>query len=183
MQVEPRIVFQGFDPRPEIEQLVRDKIAKLEKFYDRITSCSVNVEKETRKGHQGHLYKVTIHVDTPIGEVAVSGKPGDLNAHEDPRVAIRDSFDAARRQLEDLVRKADGTRVKPHPERVHGTVVRLFPDEGYGFIRMENGDEFYFHRDSIEGNGWDRLDLETRVTFTAMDGDKGPFAANVTVRD
>lgn len=182
MQNEPQITFHGLDTSPALTTLVKEKIAKLEQFYGRATSCLVRIEKDTRKGQQGHLFRVSISLELPIGTVVVSGKPGDINAHEDVRVALRDSFDAARSQLEDLARKSGRVHVKRHPERVHGEIVRLFPDEGYGFIKLSNDEEAFFHRDSVTGAGWDTLDLGSSVTFTLMDGDKGYYAANVTVR-
>ena len=142
METEPQIIFHGMDASPAMTAEIHSKIAKLEQVFPRITSCRV----------------IAVEAEVPGGMVVVNKRPGDLGAHEDLRVAIRDSFNAARRQLDDHGRKADGVHVKSHPEKHHGRVVRLFPDEGYGFIESSGGLEGYFQRDSVIGSDWDRLD-------------------------
>jgi len=182
METEPQIVFHGLDASPAMSQLIHEKIAKLETFHDRITSCRVIVEEHKSKGHKGHLYGVSVEMEVPGGTVIVNRKPGDIHADEDLKVAIRDSFDAARRQLEDHVRKTGGLHVKSHPEKHRGQVVRLFPDEGYGFIKTAAEMEVYFQRDSVVRDDWSKLDIWSEVEFSLMDGEKGPFAVNVSVR-
>ncbi|MHC0053048.1 HPF/RaiA family ribosome-associated protein [Actibacterium sp. D379-3] len=182
MQTEPQVTFRGLDASPALTALIREKVEKLEQFHHRITSCRVTIELPHRHGHKGHLYEVAVEMEVPGGTVIVNRKPGNIHGHEDVKVAIHDSFDAARRQLEDHVRKTGGQHVKAHPEKLHGPVVRLWPDEGYGFIQVEGRGEVYFQRDSVVGTDWDRLDLETDLEFSLMDGEKGPFAVNVSLR-
>lgn len=181
METQPQITFRGLESTPALTDTIEEKIAKLEDVTDRITSCRVTVELRTAKGHKGQLYQVAVELEVPGGTVIVNNKPGDLGAHEDLRVAIRDSFDAARRQLLEHMRKTDSIHVKTHPERRHGTVVRLFPDEGYGFIQMEDESEVFFDRASVTGTDWETLDLYSALSFSLMDGDKGPYAANVSL--
>lgn len=182
METEPQITFRGVDVSPNLVSIIEEKIAKLEHIYDRITSCRVTVERRSSKGHKGQLYQIAVELEVPGGVVIVNNKPGDLGAHEDPRVAIRDSFDAARRQLEDHVRKADGVHVKPEPEKRYGTVVRLFPNEGYGFIQMNDKREVFFDRASVNGTDWEELDILSELSFSLMNGEKGLYAANVSLR-
>ena len=183
METTPQITFHGLDTSPNLVSMINDKIAKLEQTYDRITSCRVVVGLRTAKGHKGKLYHVAVEMEVPGGTVIVNRKPGDVDAHEDPRVAIRDSFDAAQRQLRDHQRKIGGVHVKSHPERLGGRVVRVFADQGYGFVKMTDGREVFFDRSSVTGSGWDQLDLNSEVTFSLMHGDKGPYAANLTLSD
>ena len=95
-------------------------------------------------------------------------------------MAIRDSFDAARRVLEDQVRKMSGHRTKRHPTTSQGQVVRIFDEDGYGFIETVDGHEVFFDGDSVTGQAWARLDIGSRVRFKEMDGDKGPYGSQVT---
>ncbi|MEN8198277.1 MAG: cold shock domain-containing protein, partial [Pseudomonadota bacterium] len=74
-------------------------------------------------------------------------------------------------------------RVKDHPVKEHGTVARIFPGEGYGFIRTQPGEELFFQQASVTGDGWQSLDVGSKVHFTAMDGEKGPYAVAVTVSE
>lgn len=182
MQTEPQIVFHGMDASPTITGEIRGRIGKLERVFDRITSLRVVVEKRSARGHKGHLYQVAVDAEVPGGVIVVNRKPGDLGAHEDLHVAIRDAFDAARRQLDDYVRKMKGLQVKSHPERHHGRVAQVFADDGYGFIRTAGGIEAYFQRDSLTGADWDKVAVGDEVEFSLMEGDKGPFAVNVTRR-
>jgi len=181
METTPQITFRGLEATPEISSIIEEKLAKLEEVSDRITSGRVTVELRTAKGRKGQLYQVAVELEVPGGTVIVNKKPGDLGAHEDLRVAIRDSFNAARRQLREHMARMSEQTTKPHIERRHGTVVRLFPDDGYGFIETAEEDEVFFDRASVNDNGWKDLDIYSEVAFSLMEGDKGPYAANVTL--
>ena len=183
MQTEPQITFRGMEPSLAIERTIRDKIGRLENFHDRITACRVVVEAPHRRGQKGQIYRIGIDVDVPGGVVVVNREPGQNHAHEDIHVAIRDAFSAAQRQLEDHVRKLSGYRVKDHPAKEQGTVDRIFPEEGYGFISTKPGEELFFQRASVTGDGWQNLGVGSKVHFTAMDGEKGPYAVAVTITE
>jgi len=63
-------------------------------------------------------------------------------------VALRDGLRCAKRQLDDYSRRLR-RETKTHDTEYIGEVVRLFPDEGYGFIRRADGDELYFNSDNL----------------------------------
>ena len=180
MQIEPQIRFRGMEPSPSVEEVVRERIERLARFHDRITSCSVVIEAPHRHGRKGKLYQVHVDVTVPGAEI-VTGKGEDLNhAHEDVYVAIRDSFDAAQRQIEDVVRKKSGFRVKAHPQILHGRVARLMPADGYGFIQAQDGREFFFRRESMTTEtAWAELAEGSEVRFSEHEGEKGPHASGV----
>lgn len=103
MQVPLELSFRNMEHDESIEQRIREKVAWLEKFSDRITSCRVVVEKpHTHKSH-GNLYHLRIDLTLPGKEIVVTRDPSDHHEHEDMRAVIRDAFDAARRQLQDFV--------------------------------------------------------------------------------
>lgn len=113
MQIPLQISFRNMEPSPAIEERIRKKAAKLERFHNRIIGCSVVVEAPHRHQHKGKLYTVRLDISVPGKDVAVDrAKPID-QAHEDIYVAIRDAFDAAARRLEDHARKMRG-EVKNH---------------------------------------------------------------------
>jgi ribosome-associated translation inhibitor RaiA len=89
---------------------------ELEKFIQDIVSCRVTIEAAHKRHRQGNLFSVRIDVRFPGGEAVASHGGSDDHAHEDVFVAVRDAFDAVRRQLEDRVRIRRGD-VKPHPPR------------------------------------------------------------------
>jgi cold shock CspA family protein/ribosome-associated translation inhibitor RaiA len=179
MQTEPLISFDGMNRSPSAEAKIRERIQHLERSHGRISSCRVKVEAPHRHGRHGSIFHVSVDVRVPAGEVAVSNAHELDHAHEDLMVAIRDAFDAAERQLEDLVRRMDPKRTKAHPPAGHGSVARIMADEGYGFIEAPDGQEFFFDRNSLSAGTWDALSPGTEVRFTRRDGEKGPFATAV----
>lgn len=182
MQIEPQIRFRGMEPSPSVEEVVRERIGRLERFHDRITSCAVLIEAPHRHGQQGRLYRVQVNLTVPGAEI-VTGRPQqDEHAHEDVYVAIRDSFNSAQRQLEDIVRKMSGHRVKAHPETLRGKVARLVSDEGYGFIAGQDGREFFFRRESMTSDQqWLTLAEGAEVSFSEHEGEQGPYASAIAL--
>jgi CspA family cold shock protein len=60
-----------------------------------------------------------------------------------------------------------------------GSIVRK-RDEGYGFIKPENGDkDVFFHASALVDIAFDDLKEGDVVTFEVAQGPKGPAAANV----
>lgn len=108
MQVPPKITFDNIDRSPAIEAQINEHIDKLEQFFPHITSCRVVVEAPHRTGQPIKDFHVKIIVGVPGKELVVSRNPGGDNGyHKDVNVAVRDSFAAATRQLEDYVRQLD----------------------------------------------------------------------------
>ena len=105
MRLPLQITFRNLTPSPGMETRIREKATKLETFYDGILGCRVVVDAPHRRLHQGKLFHVRIDLTVPDGEVVVTREPAEAHAHEDVYVAIRDAFDAARRQLEDYARR------------------------------------------------------------------------------
>jgi ribosome-associated translation inhibitor RaiA len=114
MQVPLQIAFKNMDHDAAAEAEIREKAAKLEQFSDRITSCHVTVEAPHTRHLQGSVYRVRIHLALPAHQgVVVDREPEVDQSHADLRVAIRDAFKAARRQLQDAMRQLQGA-VKTH---------------------------------------------------------------------
>ncbi|MDE2230271.1 MAG: HPF/RaiA family ribosome-associated protein [Alphaproteobacteria bacterium] len=176
MQLPIQITFRKMAPSPAVEAHIRERAADLERFFGRIMACRVVVEASTRRQRQGNIYHLRIDLTVPGREIVVRRDPPEHHAHEDILVAVRDAFDAARRQLEDHARAVRGD-VKSHETPDHGRVVRLFPD--YGFIRVNDGSEVYMHRNAVVGDGFDRLVEGDEVRFVLQEGEMGPQASTV----
>jgi cold shock CspA family protein len=113
----------------------------------------------------------------------VSRDPSGGDLHEELTSVIRDAFEAARRQLQKVAEKQRG-RVKTHPEQeLMGLVVRLFREQGYGFLRALDGREIYFHRNAVLNDDFDRLEVGTGVRFDEGLGEAGPQASTVQIVD
>ncbi|BBI99001.1 hypothetical protein FGKAn22_06940 [Ferrigenium kumadai] len=114
MQIPLQITIRGAAHSEELETHIRNKARKLDEFFEHITSCRVVVEIPHKHQHQGKMYNVRIDIGVPGHEIVVNR---DMN--EDVYVALRDAFDAAKRQLEDYVRKFRGD-VKTHEPKQRG---------------------------------------------------------------
>jgi ribosome-associated translation inhibitor RaiA len=95
------ILFRGMDPSRSAEAEVRRRAGELDDFSNRIASCRVTLEAPHRRRHQGKLYEVHIDIAVPGRHVLVTRGHDVNHQHENLYVAIRDAFDAARRQLQD----------------------------------------------------------------------------------
>jgi cold shock CspA family protein len=181
MPIQPQITFRNLDRSDTVVALIERRAAELERFYNRIVACKVVVETSHHRHRHGRLFHVTVHVMVPGGEIVVKRDPAEHHAHEEISVAVRDAFDAARRRLEDYVRRMSG-HVKEHetPHEV-GHITRLFPEEGYGFVAGRSGDEVYLHRNAVVGNGFAKLHVGDEVRYVVHDGEgeKGPQASTV----
>ncbi|MEE8531977.1 MAG: HPF/RaiA family ribosome-associated protein [Alphaproteobacteria bacterium] len=178
MKIPLQITFRDVPPSEAVEARIRKKAHKLERIYDRITSCRVVVETPHRRHHQGTLYHVRVDLTVPGSELVVNREPPEHHAHEDVYVAIRDAFAAVQRRLRSHVARQQGNvKVKEGPP--HGIVVRLFPEQDYGFLETLDGREIFFHRNSVLNNGFERLELGAEVRFAEEEGEKGPQASTV----
>lgn len=108
MKTPLQITIRGIEHSDALETHIRDKANKLDEFFDRIMSCRVVVEVPHKHHHQGKQFTVRIDVGVPGSEIVVN-----RDHAEDVYVALRDAFDAAKRQLEDYARKIRGD-VKTH---------------------------------------------------------------------
>ena len=105
MQSNAEIVFRDMPRSEALETTINERIAKLEKMFDHITSCNVVIEETHHHKHQGKLFHVRINLHVPEKELIVSREKHDKQEHEDPYVAVRDAFNAMQRQLDDYSRK------------------------------------------------------------------------------
>jgi ribosomal subunit interface protein len=180
MQLPLQITFRHMDSSEAVAERIRERAGELERFFDRIISCRVVVECRHPRRRQGNLFRVRVDLKIPGREIAVGRDPAAHQAHEDVYVAIRDAFDAARRVLEDHVRERRG-EVKVHAVPDHGRIARLLPEQNGGFILSADGNEIYFHRNSVANGGFDKLAVGDEVRFVAQHSEsaEGPQASTV----
>lgn len=180
MQQPLQITFRDIPPSENVEIVIREKAKKLDQFFDKIMSCRVMVESPHTHHHQGMLYHVRVDLTVPGAELIASRSTDKNHAHEDVYVAIRDAFDAAKRQLQDYKRKLKN-KVKKHEIPSHGEITELAPDNDYGRILTPDGREIYFHRNSLVRGEYDELELGKEVRFVEEPGEEGPQASTVHV--
>jgi ribosomal subunit interface protein len=173
MQVPLEISTKLIDLSPPLEAELRRRATKLERRYNRITSCRIAVERPSMHHQEGGPYRVRLDITVPGSELIADKESEDLN------VAIRAAFDAAERQVEEHSRKTRG-EVKTPVGPPEGRVVRLFSEQGYGFLIGDNGREVYFHRNAVVGGGFDSLEVGAEVRYAEEQGFEGPQASTVT---
>ncbi len=180
MQLPLQITFRHMDSSDAVAARIRERAEALERFFDRIVSCRVVVECQHPRRQQGNSFRVRVDLKVPGDEIVVGRDPEAHHAHEDVYVAIRDAFDATRRLLEDYVRQGRGD-VKLHAVPDHGRIARLLPDRDCGFIASADGDEIYFHRNSVTNGAFDKLAIGDEVRFVAQPSEsaEGPQASTV----
>jgi|LakMenEpi03Aug12_release.lakeMendotaPanAssembly.Ray.scaffolds.fasta_scaffold2948523_1 cold shock CspA family protein len=67
---------------------------------------------------------------------------------------------------------------------MRGKVVKLFRDKGFGFLRSDAGQEFFFHRTALDRGGRSFEELtegDTVVSFEETKSEKGLRATDVLV--
>lgn len=175
-----QITFRDMEPSPALEARIRELASRLDRFSDQIMRCHVIVEPPAHHKRQGFLYDFRIDITVPEAEIAIRhAHPAD-HSHEDPYVALRDAFRAARRKLEDYERKRRRD-VKSHNQPAHGRIKEVDAHRGLGQIETDDGRLIYFHRNSVIGGRFQDLTTGTEVRFAEEAGDLGPQASTVHV--
>lgn len=110
---------------PSVEALIQRKAAWLERFFQPVIRCEVIVDGPGRRHRTGGLFEVRLGISIPGGLVTVDRQQ---NAKLDS--AVRQAFDAARRQLEELDRRR--REVMPPEPRPEAGPLELSAAEGGG---------------------------------------------------
>lgn len=184
MQIPIEINFQNVQRTEALENLITEKVIKLEKVCDYLTSCRISIDKPHEHQRNGNPYQIVIEIHVPPKhEIVVKRHPGEGDLHDPLDSVIRSAFDSVRRQLQELVERQRG-ETKKHPQQESAAIVdRLFPEENYGFIKTLDENEIYFHRNSVIHNDFDRLEIGTGVRYVAEEGEKGLQATTVQIVD
>lgn len=103
MQIPLQITFHGLDHSDAVENLVREKVNKLEQFFDRLTSCRVAIEshhKSTSNLHvKGSSYLVRISLGVPGTELVAKCESEE---REEIQATVRRAFEVVERQLKEF---------------------------------------------------------------------------------
>ena len=174
MEIPLKIIFHGLEPSSMLESRIKEKTRGLAKYHSHLIGGRVVVERLQKHSRQGDLYTVRLEMTVPGAEIAVTRE-----RDPDVYVALREAFDAVRRRLEDRERMDRGS-TKVHEALVHGRIVRIFPEEGFGFIESDEGREIYFNRDNCVHPSFEHLNIGDDVRFLVVEGNEGPQARRVT---
>jgi ribosome-associated translation inhibitor RaiA/cold shock CspA family protein len=181
MEESLEIVFHQLEPSAAVEAAIRERFAKLEKRYDRVTACRVSVEALHRQHRTGNVFEVHIDLLVPGAELAVSKQPQTAKeryASPDVYTSIRDAFAAAERQLKRYKRQ-QREDVQPQAPLFQAQVAEMHPQEDWGYLLTGEGALLYFHRNAVLDGSFDALAMGDVVHYVAGDGETGPTAVKV----
>ncbi len=184
MQVPLETAFRNVPRTPDLEELILQKVDKLEELTDALTSGEVVVERPHESKQTGNPYRVRLTFNMPPGHRLTVERESIPQEDEQPLAAvIREAFEALHRQLKELVQRQRG-EVKSHPDQEAGAIVdELVRNEGYGFLRTVDGRRIYFHENAVFQDEFERLTVGTGVRFVEELGEKGPQATVVQIVD
>lgn len=122
MTTPVEVHFHGVEKSEALEQRVREKVAKLKKHFERMTSCRVGIEVPQRTAQRPKVYQIKIEIGVPRrSPIVVSHERIGSNANEELGLAIREAFEAALRKVDGMVAKIgqrsklDRGRRRPRP--------------------------------------------------------------------
>lgn len=166
--------MHGVERSNALYDAVREKAAKLERYYDRIVSCRVVLELDGRHKRQDKQFTVHIDLKVPGGEIAVTRE------HDaDVQVALRDAFDAARSKLESYAHGQHGEAKREPPEHT-GRIQRIDAVQGCGFITTDEGREYRFSREDVLAPPFEHLAVGIPVHFVGEATAEGLQAKRVS---
>jgi ribosome-associated translation inhibitor RaiA len=119
MQIPLQVTFRHMPTSAAVEGNIRGQISYLEQHFDNITGCRVVIDAPPAHRNKGGPFSVHIDLTVPGREIFVSSERDNRDAHTDVYVAIRDAFEAAKRQLDAHARQLRG-EVKTHPSPHNG---------------------------------------------------------------
>jgi ribosome-associated translation inhibitor RaiA/cold shock CspA family protein len=163
-----QITFKGTESSPALEALIRQRVDALERLHRRITGCRVVVEIPHRGADSVKVpMGVAVEVDVP-GHTTIFAK--DIQerheAKADHTAPLNNAFDAVERQLEKISEMQIHNVKSAEAAPQSGMVVRLFAEQGYGLVEVDNSPELYFTRNAVTGGDFDELEEGMVVQVT-----------------
>ena len=186
MQIPAEIAFHNIEASDSIEDSIRDHIARLERIYDRMTTCRVRVDQRNQNSNGTIPPVVHIEISVPgSGDIVVAHEAGHLQRKfqaPDLRNAINEAFRVAEMRLAKYKDKlTDRTAPQTHEaaQEFTGQIAEMTPDKDFGFLMTKEGGLLYFHRNSVLSGNFDKLKRGDDVTYVEDMGDTGPIATKV----
>jgi cold shock CspA family protein/ribosome-associated translation inhibitor RaiA len=180
MQEPLQIAFHNMDSSPALESRVRELFARLERYYDGIIGARVVLEAPHKQRHKSTI-SVSITIGVPGRDIVVKREQRLHEADNHNVWVLTEAFEAAARQIEEYSRIRRREVKALEPGQRYARVVRLYPEQDYGFIETGERQEVYFHRAVVRDDGFDRLEVGSEVLYTlaAEEGALGPMASNI----
>jgi ribosome-associated translation inhibitor RaiA/cold shock CspA family protein len=187
MQKPLQITYKGTESSPAFDALIRQRAKALERLHARIIGCRVVVEIPHRSSESGKVpIGVSVEVEVP-GRGIIVGKDAQERheAKQDHMAPLNRAFDAVERQLEKIADLQEGEVQRHEAAGQGGMIVRLFPEQNYGFVEVDGSPELYFTRNAVVGGDFDelRVGMLVHVTPATEEGPMGPQASSIRLLD
>jgi len=134
----------------------------------------LRVTIEGTKHHKEGGYEILVVATVPNDTVVVKRKGEKVIA------LLVDAFNTLGLQLKEMQRKRRQTaKVQegiPYND-TQGVIDKLFLEESYGFILTSEGQDVYFHENSLKDLTMNQLAIGDQVRFGQAEGEMGPCAA------
>ncbi len=101
----PEVTFRGLAPSPSVVEAVWKKTKRLTDVAPQLGGCHVVIEAESRGQRRHPSFRVVVHL---TGGTSATRRGARHATSSNVHVALRDAFDAARRQLETRSKHARG---------------------------------------------------------------------------
>ena len=118
MQTAPEVIFHDVDRSPWVENYIHERLQRLDKFAEGITSCRVSLTQDQASHHKGNRYSVMVEVRTPPNHDLAARKVKVIRDMQTQLPAlINHAFGAIERQLKKTaeLRRGEGK----NPENRH----------------------------------------------------------------
>ena len=179
-----QIAFKNIASSEFIEALIRERVERLQRFHHNITGARVVVEVPHRSAEGGKMpIGIAVEIDVPGHKPLVAkGEQDRREMKGDHTAVINRVFEAMERQLEQTSAIMN-REVKNHGAAAGdtGIVVRIFPEQNYGFVEVKDSPDLYFSRDVVASGTFEDIEIGTvvHVTRAASEGPMGPQASSV----
>jgi cold shock CspA family protein len=169
--MELHIDAQHSELEPGLKTWLIERLEALNAPEQDILHARVTVIKHVHHLHGSDEARVVLGLSGKTLSVTRTG-----NTIEDALYAV---FDVIARELHDFRTVRRGVSKAPGP-RPRGRIVRLFPEEGYGFIETEAHRDVYFHAHAVHGIPFAHLQVNMVVDLDIEAGHAGLQATRVT---
>jgi cold shock CspA family protein/ribosome-associated translation inhibitor RaiA len=171
--MELHIDAQHIELEPGLQDWITERLEALNEPEHDILHARVTVVKHVHHLQGSDEARVVLVLS---GKTLNATRTGDTI--ED---ALYEVLDVIEGELHDFRAVRRGFVKEPGP-RPHGRIVRMFPDEGYGFIETEAHREVYFHANAVHGIPFKHLQVNMAVDLDIEAGHAGLQATRVTPR-
>ena len=105
MQTPVQITFRGLPRSGPVTAEIHSRVERLEHLFGAFTRCHVVIEVRNHNHRKGNIHCVSIEAMLPGFDLVASRDSGENHDHENVYVAIRDTFNALGRELQNRVKK------------------------------------------------------------------------------